>query len=177
MSKKLIKDGQLIDDDNWQTVIIGEDVAAVDTTTLVIPAGRAIIPAPVWLAQRDALLPRTERLHDIAVSLAPTFRVEDIAHDVHRFPLIVVEFPKFIDGRGYSTARLLRERYAYQGELRAVGNIGRDQLFYLRRVGFNAFLLPPEQNAQEALQSLNDFPEVYQGAVDQPLPLFRRRTA
>ncbi len=177
MSKQLIKDGQLIADDNWQTVLIGDDATADDAAALVIPAGRVVIPAPAWLAQRDNLLTRTEHLHDIAVSLAPTFRVEDIAHDVHRFALIAVEFPKFIDGRGYSTARLLRERYAYQGELRAVGNIGRDQLFYLRRVGFNAFLLPPEQNAEEALQSLNDFPEVYQGAVDQPLPLFRRRTA
>lgn len=177
MSKQLIKDGQLIADDHWQTLTIGDEATADDIAALAIPAGRVVIPAPVWLAQRDALLARSENLHDIAVSLAPTFRVEDIAHDVHRFPLIAVEFPKFIDGRGYSTARLLRERYAYQGELRAVGNIGRDQLFYLRRVGFNTFLLPPEQNAEEALQSLNDFPEVYQGAVDQPLPLFRRRTA
>lgn len=177
MSKQLIKDGQLMADDHWHTVTIGDDATADDAANFVIPDGYVVIPAAVWLAQRDTLLARTENLHDIAVSLAPTFRVEDIAHDVHRFALIVVEFPKFIDGRGYSTARLLRERYAYRGELRAVGKIGRDQLFYLRRVGFNAFLLPPEQNAEEALQSLNDFPDVYQGAVDQPLPLFRRRTA
>ncbi len=177
MSKQLIKDGQLMADDHWHMVTLGDDATADDAANLIIPAGRVMLPATVWLAQRDTLLARTENLHDIAVSLAPTFRVEDIAHDVHRFALIAVEFPKFIDGRGYSTARLLRERYAYQGELRAVGKIGRDQLFYLRRVGFNAFLLPPEQNAEEALQSLNDFPDVYQGAVDQPLPLFRRRTA
>lgn len=176
MSKQLIKDGQLIDN-HWQTLSLAEDATPADAASLPITQGSVIIPAAAWLAQRDNLLARTEHLHDIAVSLAPTFRVEDIAHDVHRFALIAVEFPKFIDGRGYSTARLLRERYAYRGELRAVGNIGRDQLFYLRRVGFNAFLLPPEQNAEAALPSLNDFPEVYQGAVDQPLPLFRRRTA
>jgi uncharacterized protein (DUF934 family) len=175
MSKQLIKNGQLVDD-RWQALALDAEATVESTAALPVPAGPVLIPAPVWLAQRDALLPRADT-GEVAVSLAPTFRVEDIAHDVQRFALIAVEFPKFIDGRGYSTARLLRERYAYRGELRAVGNIGRDQLFYLKRVGFDAFLIPPGQDAAAALQSLNDFPEVYQGAVDQPLPLFRRRTA
>lgn len=174
MSEQLIKDGKLTSND-WQSLVLTDDATPEGAVQLAIPAGRIIIPAPAWLAQRDALLARADA-GEIAVSLAPTFRVEDIAHDVRRFALIAVEFPKFADGRGYSTARLLRERYAYRGELRAVGNIGRDQLFYLRRVGFNAFLLPSAQNAEAALSSLTDFPEVYQGAVDQPLPLFRRRT-
>lgn len=176
MPKQLIKNDQLIDD-NWQVISLADEATLDDAAALPIPAGPVLIPAAAWLAQRDALRARAADQGDIAVSLAPTFRVEDIADDVQRFAMIAVEFPKFIDGRGYSTARLLRERYAYRGELRAVGNIGRDQLFYLRRVGFDAFLIPQEQNAGAALQSLNDFPEVYQGAVDQPLPLFRRRTA
>jgi uncharacterized protein (DUF934 family) len=175
MSKQLIKNGQLVDD-RWQALALDAEATVESTAALPVPAGPVLIPAPVWLAQRDALLSRADA-GEVAVSLAPTFRVEDIAQDVQRFALIAVEFPKFIDGRGYSTARLLRERYAYRGELRAVGNIGRDQLFYLKRVGFDAFLIPPGQDAAAALQSLNDFPEVYQGAVDQPLPLFRRRTA
>lgn len=175
MAKQLIKNGQLIDD-RWQALVLADGTTDEDATALPIPAGQVIIPAPVWLAQCDALRSRADA-GEVAVSLAPTFRVEDIAQDVQRFAMIAVEFPKFIDGRGYSTARLLRERYAYRGELRAVGNIGRDQLFYLKRVGFDAFLIPPGQDAAAALQSLNDFPEVYQGAVDQPLPLFRRRTA
>ncbi|AJP49011.1 hypothetical protein PG1C_12410 [Rugosibacter aromaticivorans] len=173
MSKQLIKDRQLVDD-HWQVVSLSDEATADDAAALHVPAGSVLIPAPVWLAQRDALLARSD---EIAVSLAPTFAVEDLADDVQRFAMIAVEFPKFTNGRGYSTARLLRERYGFRGELRAVGNIGRDQLFYLFRVGFNAFLIPQGQNAEEALQSLNDFPEVYQGAVDQPLPLFRRRTA
>lgn len=176
MSKQLIKNGQLIDD-HWQVISLADETTLEDAAALPIPAGPVLIPATAWLAQRDALLVRAADHGDIAVSLAPTFAVEDIAEDVQRFAMIAVEFPKFIDGRGYSTARLLRERYAYRGELRAVGNIGRDQLFYLHRVGFDAFLIPQGQNAEAALQSLNDFPEVYQGAVDQPLPLFRRRAA
>jgi uncharacterized protein (DUF934 family) len=88
-----------------------------------------------------------------------------------------VHFPTFTDGRGYSTARLLRERYGYRGELRAVGDVLRDQLFYLSRVGFDAFALRQDQDAEGALASLADFSESYQASVERPQPLFRRRIA
>lgn len=177
MSEQLIKNGRLSADD-WQTVTLAADIETENLAdviaALTIPAGRVLLPTPVWLARRAVLLDRAAA-DEVAVSLAPTFRVEDIAADVSRFAMIAIEFPKFSDGRGYSTARLLRERYGYRGELRAVGDIGRDQLFELKRVGCDAFLLPPGRDAAAALAALNDFPEVYQGAVDQPLPLFRRR--
>jgi uncharacterized protein (DUF934 family) len=81
-----------------------------------------------------------------------------------------------MDGRSFSTARLLRERYGFTGELRAVGNFIRDQLCYLRRCGVNAFAFTREDmNLEDALKSLGDFSEYYQASVDQPLPLFRRR--
>ena len=86
-----------------------------------------------------------------------------------------VNFPKFTDGRGYSIARLLRERYGYRGELRAVGDVQRDQLFYLSRVGFDAFLLREGEDPGAALAALADFSEAYQASVERPLPLFRRR--
>lgn len=88
---------------------------------------------------------------------------------------VEVNFPKFTDGRGYSIARLLRERHGYRGELRAVGDVHRDQLFYLQRVGFDAFLLREGEDAAEALAALGDFSEVYQASVERPQPLFRRR--
>ena len=88
---------------------------------------------------------------------------------------VEVNFPSFTDGRGYSIARLLRERYGYQGELRAVGDVQRDQLFYLSRCGFDAFLLREGQDAGEALSALRDFSEAYQASVERPEPLFRRR--
>lgn len=91
--------------------------------------------------------------------------------------LIAVHFPKFADGRGYSTASLLRLRYGYTGELRAFGDVGRDQLFYLARVGFDSFLISEGRDAAAALCSFDDFSEVYQSATDQSLPLFRRRAA
>ena len=88
---------------------------------------------------------------------------------------VEVNFPSFTDGRGYSIARLLRERHGYLGELRAVGDVQRDQLFYLARCGFDAFLLRDGLDAQEALCALHDFSEAYQASVERPEPLFRRR--
>jgi uncharacterized protein (DUF934 family) len=88
---------------------------------------------------------------------------------------VEVNFPSFADGRGYSIARLLRERHGYRGELRAVGDVQRDQLFYLARCGFDAFLLRDDEDAQASLAALHDFSEAYQASVERPLPLFRRR--
>ncbi len=88
---------------------------------------------------------------------------------------VEVNFPSFTDGRGYSIARLLRERHGYRGELRAVGDVLRDQIFYLSRCGFDAFLLREDQDAEQALTAFNDFSEAYQASVERPEPLFRRR--
>ena len=90
---------------------------------------------------------------------------------------VEVSFPKFGDGRGYSIARLLRERYGYRGELRAVGEVVKDHLFYMESVGFDAFLLRDGEDPQEALAGFGVFSEAYQASVTRPLPLFRRREA
>lgn len=88
---------------------------------------------------------------------------------------VEVHFPAFTDGRGYSIARLLRERHGYAGELRAVGDVQRDQLHYLARCGFDAFLLREGEDAEGALAALAGFSEAYQASAAQPQPLFRRR--
>lgn len=92
-------------------------------------------------------------------------------------PLIAVRFPSFTDGRGYSIARLLRERLGFRGELRAVGDIARDQLHYLARCGFDSFELREGEDVATAKAALAAFSDAYQAAVDQPVPLFRRRVA
>src|SRR5690606_585450 len=102
---------------------------------------------------------------------------ELIADDLDSFAVIALNFPVFSDGRNYSNARLLRDRYQYQGELRSIGDVLRDQLFFMRRCGFNAYALREDHDPHPALASLQDFSEVYQSATDQPLPLFRRRCA
>ena len=90
---------------------------------------------------------------------------------------IEISFPKFGDGRGYSIARLLRERHGYRGELRAVGHITRDLLFFLESCGFDAFELREGEDPREAIAHFEDFSESYQASVVRPEPLFRRRLA
>jgi uncharacterized protein (DUF934 family) len=89
--------------------------------------------------------------------------------------VVAVEFPGFKDGRGYTTARLLRERFGFRGEIRAVGDVLRDQLYYMERCGFTAFELKPGKDIDGALQAFGEFSVTYQGATDDPRPLFRRR--
>jgi uncharacterized protein (DUF934 family) len=88
---------------------------------------------------------------------------------------VEVNFPKFGDGRGFSIARLLRERHGYKGELRAVGHITRDHLFFMESVGSDAFVLRDGEDPHEALAAFDDFSESYQASVARPQPLFRRR--
>jgi uncharacterized protein (DUF934 family) len=89
--------------------------------------------------------------------------------------VIAINFPKFSDGRGYSIGRLLRERYGYKGELRAVGEVARDHLYAMAQCGFDAFELREGEDPHEALQAFGDFTDNYQATVARPEPLFRRR--
>ena len=163
----IIRDGIVVAD-AWTLIPAAEDGAAV-----ALPPGKLIVPLNVWLAQRDALL---ERQQALGVWLDSNQAPAELADAINRFALIAVNFPKFTDGRGYSIAALLRGRYGFKGELRAIGDVLRDQLFYLQRVGFNAFAVRADKDIHDALTALNDFSEAYQGAIDQPLPLFRRRS-
>src|SRR5690606_12426030 len=100
---------------------------------------------------------------------------EEIAEDLQHFQVVALNFPAFTDGRHYSSARLLRERYGYKGEVRAIGDVLRDQLFLMRRCGFDAFAVRPDRDPYDALLGLKDFSVTYQAASDDPRPLFRRR--
>ena len=112
-----------------------------------------------------------------AKTVAARSLLRRIADDLAHFAVIGVNFPKFADGRGYSSARLLRERYGYRGEIRAIGDVLQDQLFYMKRCGIDAFAVREDKDIEAALAGLNVFSDAYQAAVDQPQPLFRRRTA
>jgi uncharacterized protein (DUF934 family) len=89
--------------------------------------------------------------------------------------VVAVNFPKFGDGRGFSIARLLRERYGYKGELRAVGEVGRDHLYSMAQCGFDAFELRAGEDPEEALAAFGDFSDAYASTTARPEPLFRRR--
>lgn len=129
-----------------------------------------IVPLALWRARRGALIARGEA----GVWLEPSDDPSALADDVHRLPVIAIEFPQFSDGRGYSHARLLRERYGYCNELRATGDVQRDQFYYLSQCGFDAFLIPDSRDANEALRGFDDFSDGYQGSVLRT-PWFARR--
>jgi uncharacterized protein (DUF934 family) len=141
-----------------------------------VPArgGDVIIPLALWLARREELLARAEA-GALGVWIDANEGPEGLAADVRRFPLIAVNFPKFGDGRGYSIARLLRERCGFKGELRAIGDVLHDHLFFMEQCGFDAFALREDQDAQEALSVFGTFSDGYQTSVLHPVPLFRRR--
>lgn len=110
-----------------------------------------------------------------AVWISPDDDFELIVAQILELDLIAVDFPVFRDGRGYSIATLLRTRYGWTGELRAIGDVLRDQLNYMRRCGFDAFVVRADKNIHDAIKSFNHYSVRYQGAVDDPVPLFRRR--
>ncbi|HTQ76462.1 MAG TPA: DUF934 domain-containing protein [Burkholderiales bacterium] len=109
------------------------------------------------------------------VRVEPADDLEAVAGRLAGAARVEVNFPKFGDGRGYSIGRLLRERYGYRGELRAVGQVARDLLLYMERCGFDSYELREGEDPQEALAAFGDFTEAYQASAAQPLPLFRRR--
>lgn len=165
---QLIKNGALIADD-WQILELAEGEAP---EAVVLPAGKVLFPLAVWQARQAEILARQQ---PVGLLLKGSDRVEEIADEVAQFAVIAIDFPKFVDGRGYSLASLLRQRYGYTGELRAVGDVLHDQLFYMQRVGFDAFALKDGKNAELALASaFTTFSDAYQASTSQPQPRFRR---
>lgn len=163
---QLIKDDQIIED-RWRKLDSDIDLSTVSE-------GAWLIPLALWLEHRDTLTSLSQV--SLGVTVTGTDDVAQLAEDVNQLTLIEVEFPAFMDGRGFSVGRLLRERYRFQGELRAGGHFIRDQLCYLRRCGFNAFRFGDDSvDLTECLTSLYDFTDGYQPSVDQPIPLFARR--
>lgn len=137
---------------------------------VAIPGGRVIVPLAIWLTQQPALIARGA----VGVWLAGTDDPGELAPWLPELSLVAVDFPKFTDGRGYSIAYLLRSRFDYRGQLRAIGDVLPDQLFYMKRVGFDAFAVREDKDLQQALRSLQPFTDAYQGSWDNPLPAFRR---
>lgn len=162
---RLHGDGPRIVEDNW-TVVRGEPDPAQ-------PIGaKAVLSLPAFLALDEARAAEVR-----AVWIAPEDDFEPAVARLRTMDMIAVDFPVFRDGRGYSIANLLRIRYGWTGELRAIGDVLRDQLNYMRRCGFDAFAVRADKNIEDALKSFNFYTVTYQAGVDDPLPLFRRRMA
>ncbi len=159
--REIIKNREIVQD-GW-THLADEDP---------IPAGADIVVSlERFLEDPETLLVGEGRL---GVRLGPVDEPEALAPYFDRITLIAVDFPKFTDGRGYSTARLLRMRYGWSGELRAIGDVLPDQVFYMQRCGFDSFEVRADKKLDTALAALDTFSVRYQGAEDE-LPLYRRR--
>ncbi len=149
----ILKHGALQPND-WLTVADGE----------ALPEGKpAVVTLDRWLKERDTLIGRNA---PIGLKLKSDQSPATVADDLDRFDLIVLEFPKFTDGRGYSQARILRQRLGYTGELRATGNVLRDQYLFMDRCGIDSIEIADEAKVGGYLDSLGEFSLWYQPAAD-----------
>lgn len=164
---KLIKDGALAED-NWQVV----DHEHLQDGINLADHKQWLIPLALWGEVAERLEPEQNRVGVWVNGDEPAASFKGLTDNM---PVIAIKFPVFTDGRGFSLARQLRERLDYTGELRAMGYFLQDQMCYLRRCGINAFLVDDNANIPSLLESLQDFTDSYQAAVDEPRPLFRRR--
>jgi uncharacterized protein (DUF934 family) len=157
---KVIKNREIVED-SWRLVEDGEPLPA---------EGFAIVSVERWNSERDALAACDGPVGVVLRSSENPAAIEgrELA------PLIAIDFPSFTDGRGYSFARRLRQEFGYEGELRAIGDVLRDQLFFMQRCGIDSFALKAGKNFESSLEAFYDISVTYQGAADDPLPLFRR---
>lgn len=137
-----------------------------------LPQGKIILPLSTWLASHTELEQQVTRT---GLLLDSNELPGQFPGDITRLPIIAINFPVFTDGRGFSTANILRQQYGYRGELRAYGAFIRDQLYYLKRCGFDSFESTTIVDLEAATKSLGDFSNDYQTSSNQTLPLFRRR--
>ncbi len=152
-------------------------VSAEQIANTEIPStGKIIVPLSVFIARKAELQDRMTN-NQIGVWVDTHEILEDLVNnvsDLNSLPMIAVHVERFADGRIFSLGTLLRTRYGFKNELRAIGDVLRDQLYFFKRSGFTSYLIRADRSATEALASLNDFTNPYQGAVDEPRPVFKR---
>lgn len=163
MENKIIQKNAIIND-AWQVI--------PDANGSEVPAGKVIIPLTMWNRLYSTLSGRDELP---GLLLNSDEDPATFTGNITSLKLIAVNFPAFTDGRGFSLGNLLRDRYHYKGELRACGGLIRDQLYYLKRCGFDSFQFNNDIDLGSALKSLQDFSDNYQMSATEQSPLFRRR--
>ncbi|HEU4850556.1 MAG TPA: DUF934 domain-containing protein [Telluria sp.] len=164
---ELVIKGREVVADDWAVLRLDE---GADAASVEVPDGKVIVPLAVWQAQKEQLAGRAA----LGVWLPPDASADALRDELDAFEVIAVDFPKFSDGRGYSIAYNLRMRLGWTGELRAIGDVLRDQLFSMHRVGFDCYATRKDRSIHDALKGLTVFSETYQASVDVSLPLFRR---
>lgn len=151
--------------------IVADDWQIFDDGAQTTDAARVIVPAQYAVSHKATLFSTAQ---EVGIWVAGDAELDDVIELLDRVPLVAIHFPAFNDGRGLSLAVLLRTRFGYTGELRAIGDVHTDILHYLHRCGFDSYLLPDGRDPVTALSALNSLSDFYQGSVVQPLPAFRR---
>lgn len=161
----LIIDRQLVADNPWRHIAAEEDVPE---------SGSISVDLTRWLAEKDQLIARQA---PVGVRLNAADDLSVLQDDLNDIPMVVLDMASYLDGRCYTHAYWLRERYAYCGEIRVIGEVYRDQLNFLERVGVNQFELAADQDPQDALNGFDEFSVLYQPSADDGSNIFRRRRA
>ena len=165
--QNLIKNGEVIDDD-WRILEKSSGLDALNTSMKT----SVIVPLNFWKLYRSEAKAYSDK---IALWLDSDELISDINNQINEFSVIALNFPVFSDGRSYTNARELRQSLNYEGEIRAIGDVLRDQIFYMSRCGFDSFQLRPDQDPSACIEALQDFQESYQSTSENHNPLFRRR--
>lgn len=159
----LLTEAGALHEDAWRH--LADDEPVPEKAAITVSLAR-------WQQEKDALAAHRGLL---GLRLPNTAEIEAIAADLPRFDLIVLDFPKFTDGRAYSQARLLRQRYHYESELRAAGNVLRDQLLFMKRCGFDSFIVGQRARDENWAEAFSEFDVFYQEAPDHRPFVMRQR--
>lgn len=162
MPRKIIKDRAIIED----------TYTLVDALDSIPVSGDILVDFSIWPELKSKLDNHEGR---VGLKVPGDAEPEAFSSELGKLDLVAIDFPVFRDGRGYSLARIVRDRFHYQGELRATGDVLKDQLFYLQRCGFNSFATREDRCIEDALLSLRDFTVTYQADAFEKKPIYHRR--
>lgn len=197
MKSQLILNNRIVEDD-WETIMLpkidvevkkqagkvvmfkltGDDSPTPEqvNNTKFPDSGNVILPMKVFLKHKAQLQTRLKN-KEIGIWIDTHEEIESFIEeikDINAFPILAIRVGKFADGRIFSIGSQLRTKFKYKNILRAFGDVLRDQLFFLKRTGFDSYLIREDRNANDALNALKDFTLPYQGAVNDPMPAWKK---
>ena len=167
----LIINQQRAELDSWNS-LYGDDSAGFEE---ILSAGQfsgdLLVSWEQWQQNRDVLLKQANR---VGIKIDNDFELGELIEDLDKLSLIAVDFPVFSDGRAFSQARLLRQRYGFQGEIRAVGDVTWDRLRFMHRCGIDAYEIDEDRYSDDMLEAFQEITVQFQGAADDPRPMYRQ---
>jgi uncharacterized protein (DUF934 family) len=165
-----VVDGEvkIVSNDTWQLIADENEIASVNGESIILPLS-------LWQQRQSVAVLAGHELSATGISLSPDDDETLLLPWLGVLPLIAIQFPTFRDGRGYTQAYMLRARMGWLGELRAVGDVLRDQLSHMRQCGFDSFAVREDKSVEDALKGLRGLSVTYGRSVIEPKPLFRRR--